>query len=121
MKKPTLLALLLFLAVANLAHAHQKIKITGKVTNAHTSGAPLPFVAGYMNTTGFNPKYPIGTPEYTLTDNCPTLYQNPTVQTDATGKAKITFYNANDITSFQIIAKEIFYTGLVASEIRLVG
>ncbi|MCP4176197.1 MAG: TonB-dependent receptor plug domain-containing protein, partial [bacterium] len=41
-----------------------------------------------------------------------TIYWNPIIQTDENGKAKISFYNSDAITSFKIIAEGIGYTGI---------
>ncbi len=40
-----------------------------------------------------------------------TIYWNPIIQTDENGKAKISFYNSDAITSFKIIAEGIKYNG----------
>ncbi|WP_175288776.1 TonB-dependent receptor plug domain-containing protein [Flagellimonas eckloniae] len=42
-----------------------------------------------------------------------TIYWNPVVQTDKTGKAKLEFYNSDAITSFNIIAEGISHNGLL--------
>ncbi|MVM37127.1 hypothetical protein GO730_04765 [Spirosoma sp. HMF3257] len=46
------------------------------------------------------------TPDYRAT-----LYWNPSVQTDANGKATVTFYNADNITTIQAVAEGISPTG----------
>lgn len=47
------------------------------------------------------------------TDFRQTIYWNPVVQTDELGQAKVTFYNSDEITSFNVSVEGIGYNGLV--------
>ncbi len=42
-----------------------------------------------------------------------TIYWNPTVVTDQKGKAKVTFYNSDELTSFRVTAEGIAINGLI--------
>jgi hypothetical protein len=68
-------------------------------------------ITGYaVSRTFYSPQYTdeaaTPTPDYRAT-----LYWNPAIQTDATGKATVTFYNSDEITTVQVIAEGISPSG----------
>lgn len=60
----------------------------------------------------YAPVYQSQVPVEVRSDFRQTIYWNPVVQTDEQGKAKLTFYNSDAITTFKIIAEGIGFNGL---------
>ncbi|MDJ1506175.1 alpha-2-macroglobulin family protein [Xanthocytophaga agilis] len=59
----------------------------------------------------YSPKYETPLQNQRQPDFRNLLYWNPSVQTDATGKATLTFYNSDDLTTWRIIAEGISKDG----------
>jgi hypothetical protein len=74
-------------------------------------------VVGYAVSREFySPQYANSTISTTPVDFRATLYWNPALQTDANGKATVTFYNTDNATTIQVVAEGISFDGLPGSE-----
>ncbi|MEO0339017.1 MAG: alpha-2-macroglobulin family protein, partial [Bacteroidota bacterium] len=62
------------------------------------------------------PQYDAKNPPKIRDDFRQTIYWNPVVQTDEEGKAELSFYNSDAITSFKIVAEGIGFNGLVGRQ-----
>lgn len=61
----------------------------------------------------YSPQYEKKDTSSARTDFRSTIYWNPSLQTDANGKATVVFYNSDEVTSFRAIAEGIALNGLV--------
>jgi TonB-dependent SusC/RagA subfamily outer membrane receptor len=79
-------------------------------------------IPGYYTARQFYaPKYNIRKEEHDLPDRRSTLYWNPMVKTDAAGKAMVSFYNADEVTSMRAIVSGVSDSGLLGSTTFLIG
>ncbi|WP_460972224.1 carboxypeptidase-like regulatory domain-containing protein [Spirosoma migulaei] len=70
-------------------------------------------IAGYTVSREFySPQYANSTTDTTPADGRATLYWNPSLQTDAHGKATVTFYNTDKALTIQAVAEGISSDGL---------
>jgi hypothetical protein len=80
----------------------------------HKNDAPMLFLMGYSQQKQFyTPEYDVKKPEYADPDHRTTLYWSPTVHTDATGKATVSFYTTDDAQTARILVEGIDGTGKV--------
>lgn len=80
---------------------------TGSGMNYKSVGGTLVTkYGGYASPREFySPKYDVKTAENAITDSRATIYWNPSIKTDAAGKAKLEFYNT-DVAKRQLIIVE---------------
>jgi len=64
----------------------------------------------------YAPKYKIAQPEHTKPDYRSTLYWNPTVEIDAQGKAKISFYSSDISTTYRVALEGLTADGIPITE-----
>lgn len=85
-------------------------------------GSVITKLTGYYKAREFySPNYAVKKDEHDLPDNRSTVYWNPTVQTDATGKASVTFYNSDGVTAMQAVVEGISNAGNAGSTTVKVG
>jgi hypothetical protein len=85
-----------------------------KYGNTIKSDVPTLLLKGYTTQKQFyTPDYAVEKPEYAQPDHRTTLYWSPTIKTDATGKATVSFYTTDDKQTARIIVEGIDGTGKV--------
>jgi hypothetical protein len=85
-----------------------------KYGNTIKSDVPTLLLKGYTTQKQFyTPDYAVEKPEYAQPDHRTTLYWSPTIQTDATGKATVSFYTTDDAQTARILVEGIDGTGKI--------
>jgi TonB-dependent SusC/RagA subfamily outer membrane receptor len=88
----------------------------GIVDNRPPTGTTLGKIYGYYKAREFfAPRYDVAREVHNLPDLRSTIYWNPRVKTDSTGKASVTFYNADQVNGLQVVLEGLAPTGAVGS------
>ncbi|MGV3503047.1 MAG: TonB-dependent receptor plug domain-containing protein [Adhaeribacter sp.] len=86
------------------------------------AGTATAKLMGYYKTREFfSPKYNVAREEHNLPDLRTTVYWNPAVKTDSTGKARVSFYNADQVQGLRLSLQGISPGGLPGSRSLLIG
>lgn len=86
------------------------------------AGTATAKLMGYYKTREFfSPSYQVAREEHNLPDLRSTVYWNPAVKTDSTGKARISFYNADQVQSLRVNLEGLSPRGQPGSRSILIG
>jgi hypothetical protein len=94
---------------------------TADAKRLHHGRITAPLMGYYKTREFYSPKYEIATEEHNLPDLRSTLYWNPRVQTDSSGKTRVSFYNADKVGKLRVRLEGISPGGLPGSRTFVIG
>ncbi|MFN3998019.1 TonB-dependent receptor plug domain-containing protein [Algoriphagus sp.] len=96
-------------------------KFGAGMSTRSTGGTLVTQYGGYDSPREFySPKYDIRTVENAATDSRATIYWNPTIKTDASGKAQIEFYNSDRANRHLIIIEGMDAQGRLGRAVKVI-